>query len=34
VMPAFRGRLGEDRARAVAAWVYASGQREIRADAG
>ena len=34
VMPAFRGRLGEDRARAVAAWVYASGQREIRSDAG
>jgi cytochrome c oxidase cbb3-type subunit 3 len=33
-MPAFRDRLGEDRARAIAAWVYASGQREIRPDAG
>jgi cytochrome c oxidase cbb3-type subunit 3 len=34
VMPAFRKRLGEERARAVAAWVYSSGQREIRPDAG
>jgi cytochrome c oxidase cbb3-type subunit 3 len=28
-MPAWRERLGEDRCRAVAAWVYAEGQREI-----
>jgi cytochrome c oxidase cbb3-type subunit 3 len=32
-MPAFRTRLGEERARAVAAWVYARGQLEIRPDA-
>jgi len=29
IMPAWRERIGEDRARAVAAWVYAGGQREI-----
>jgi cytochrome c oxidase cbb3-type subunit 3 len=29
IMPAWRPRLGEDRSRAVAAWVYAEGQREI-----
>lgn len=27
-MPAWRARLGEERSRAVAAWVYAAGQRE------
>jgi cytochrome c oxidase cbb3-type subunit 3 len=27
-MPAWRERLGEERARAIAAWVYAAGQRE------
>jgi len=32
IMPAWRERLGEDRARAVAAWVYAAGQHEIGAD--
>ena len=31
IMPAWRARLGEDRCRAVAAWVYAEGQREIGA---
>jgi len=31
IMPAWRARLGEDRCRAVAAWVYAGGQREIGA---
>ena len=30
-MPAWRERLGEDRARAIAAWVYAAGQRETGA---
>ena len=30
-MPAWRDRLGEDRARAIAAWVYAAGQRETGA---
>ena len=31
IMPAWRARLGEDRCRAVAAWVYAKGQHEIGA---
>ena len=30
-MPAWRERLGEDRARTIAAWVYAAGQRETGA---
>ena len=29
IMPAWRERIGEDRSRAVAAWIYAGGQREI-----